>query len=774
MQGVRSLSLCLLAACGIALRGRISEVVDCSEARRPSQIPRGDGPAANGDEACCALPDQCFVLQPVLHPVGLQMEMWLALRHPPAHVAAALAAAYKWDCLLEFGPHCLADLAAATKATARARILNRGLHVPGNKRRFLQEIPLAVWRATSGTMGHLELADDDARAIYAGQCKLSAARNDGLALREVHHPFLVEPGAAQKAVSADHIVAADWPPLPADSRNLPSLRGTDIRSSTKPEDVAECSGRTHTRLLQLEQQQEQSLFWLAADAGVRGPQRFSGALGEDDMICAPTRSVSRNNIALTLRGDRCQACIEEAQSLQQNTAPRNPVVHPYAASFLKVVRAPGLEWDEYKNSANAGKRFPVYVKLPRVSPSPWFPSGANSMVQCSVCGASGQLPRMLAHIAICRAGAFGRVDAATCRKLASLASPDGQNAEGGSSRAPAAKTTSQDYDLAQLRVTIPAAASPPAPDTTWSRGLQFRVLVLNAGRCLQSSWPLLVHEIRGILPLVVVVSEAEIPDAACREKIQRLIQWALQGRYKALLTQNALVLVAHSLRPAPNTELAEIVDVPDMVAAVVAHTQIAGLLVLGYLPPTGAKRAIWGLFEAAGLSNCLDEQEVTFPYAESQPDVAFLKPRPGAQPLVVYAEVEPPSFMKLDGSSHLRITAGIRNPPERAASDLPTGRPKTAAEDAALERRFIWATETAPGNLLNKAADACVAAAANRSFSAATIAQELQKAGVRRSKARPPPAPSMLFTSTGALTVSTAAAMGEFKGRLCDGRPAGQ
>eukprot|EP00392_Amoebophrya_sp_AT5.2_P007326 g7340.t1 len=542
----------------------------------------------------------------------------------------------------------------------------------------------------------------------------------------------------------------------------------------------------------------------------------------EDMICAPARSASRNNIAFTLRGDRCDTCVGAADSLRVETAVHNEVVHPYSGSFLKVDRAPAVEWDAFKNTINAGKRYPVYVKLPRNAPPSWYPAGATSVMQCAVCGAAGQLPRMLAHIAICRAGSYGRVDATTCRKLASLASPDGQNAEGGSSRAPAAKTTSQDYDLAQLRISVPAAATVPAPDNMWSRGLRFRILVLNAGRGLQSSWPLLVHEIRGILPLVIVVSEAEIPDASCREKIRRLIQWALQGRYKALFTRNTLVLIAHTLRPAPNTELAEIAGVPDMVAAVVAHPQLAGLLVLGYLPPTGSKyreqriqhhrtlleflrhrkaqlvgaagdlnmstgsvwndgrarsperQAIWDLLLGAGLTNCLEEREATFPYAESQPDLVFLKPRPSPLQQEVYAEVEPPSFMKLDGSSHLRIIAGIRNSPVGSARDLPTGRPAHAAEDAALERRFIWATETAPENLLIKATDACVAAAAGGTFTAATIAQELSKAGIRRSKSRIPPAPSMLFTGEGSLTATTASAMDVFKSRLCDGRPAGQ
>eukprot|EP00392_Amoebophrya_sp_AT5.2_P010717 g10784.t1 len=814
MRVTKSFTLLLLAACGIALRGRLREVVESTggsssshmpshsrsaragitaalsskvplraptdkEPRRPSQNPREGAGVTIDDEACCALPDQCFVLQPILCPVGVQMEMWLALRHPPVHVAAALAVAHKWDCLLEFGPHCLAELATATKATVRGRILSRGLHVPGGKRKYLHELPLAAWRATSGSIGHLELAEDDTRSTYAGRCKLSSARNDGLALREVHHPFLLHPGAAQKAISADLLVAADWPPLPPDYRRLPAPKDLNIRASDKDEDVDVTSGRPRARLQQMRANQQQSFFWVAADAGVHGLRRFSGSLGSEDMICAPARTVSRSNIAFTLRGDRCGTCVGAADALRADTSVHSEVVHPYAGSFLKVDRAPAIEWDAFKDTINAGKRYPVYVKLPRNAPPSWYPAGATSMMQCSACGAAGQLPRMLAHVATCRAGSFGRVDATTCRKLASLASPDGQNAEGGSSRAPAAKTTSQDYDLAQLRVSVPAAASVPVPDTTWSRGLRFRILVLNAGRCLQSSWPLLVHEIRGILPLVIVVSEAETPDASRREKIHRLIQWALQGRYKALFTRNTLVLIAHSLRPAPNTELAEIAEVPDMVAAVVAHPQLAGLLVLGYLPPTGSKyreqriqhhrtlleflrhrkaqlvgaagdlnmstgsvwndgrarsperQAIWDLLLAAGLTNCLVEQEVAFPYAESQPGLAFLKPRPNALQQEVYAEVEPPSFMKLDGSSHLRITAGIRNPPEGAARDLPTGRLAHAAEDAALERRFIWATETAPENMLNKATDACVAAAAGGTFSASTIAHELSKAGWR-------------------------------------------
>eukprot|EP00392_Amoebophrya_sp_AT5.2_P018494 g19049.t1 len=773
MQGTKAFSLYLLAVCGIVLRGRIQEVV-----------------------ASCGGP-------------------------PPQHVAAALCAAYRSGTLLEFGAHCLVQTAGAATVDARGKAFCKGIHVPGGKKGALREIPLAVWRATSELTGNLVDAGSDIRGTYAGQCRLSFARNDGVALRETQHPFDVPPGAQQNRLSAEEFIAGEWPQrqaVPGEAR-LPALSAVGIRSTAIEADVAAAKPAARKRL----QRHSNSLFWLLSDAEARGLARASGSEGVESMICAPVRTPARTNIAYNTRGSRCAECVSEAEALAQATRDKSGAVHPYLGSFLRVVQVPS-EAQRLDRSAGSSLR-PVYMRAPVTRPQPWFAAAEASAVSCAVCGAAGQLPRLLAHVAICRGTMRGRIDAPTSRKLASLAAPVCQNAEGGSSRAPGAKTTSQQFDLAQLRINIPGADSEPAPDQLWSRGLRFRILCLNVGRGMSTAWPLVVHEIRAVLPLVVVVGEAEIQDASGRDRIRALILWALQGRHRAAFTTSAVVLIAHSLRPTAAAELTEIEGVPDVVAAAAGHQHLAGLLVLGYLPPPGKKsverrehrrtllaflrhrrqqlvgvagdlnmstgsvwgdgfgglarnrsserQAIWGLMLEAGLQNGLDEHDVAHPYAESQPDAVFLKPRLSVPPMAVYTDVEPPAFMKLDGSSHLRITAGIREATDSERRDLPEGKPTPLAADAALARRHIWNTESAPAELLERAAAAVVATVEEGSHHKDTIPQELQRAGIRKSKAKQPPAPTILFNAANSLSASSAESMEIFKGRLCDGRPAG-
>eukprot|EP00392_Amoebophrya_sp_AT5.2_P012614 g12721.t1 len=853
MQGTKAFSLYLLAVCGIALRGRIQEAAtSCGgpvlmpprsraaragitstlaskvplrppsnkEPRRPSQAP-GPPPPTAENAAATSLPEQVFLVQPILVPLDATMETILVHRQPPQHLAAAIHAAHRSDILLEFGAHCLARTAGAATVDGRGKTFCRGLHVPGGKKGAAREIPLAVWRATSELTENIVDAETDIRGTCAGLCRLSFARSDGVALRETQHPFDIPPGALQNRLSAEEIIAGEWQPrqvVPGEA-SLPSLSASGIRSTANEADLAAAKPSVRKRL----KRYQHSRFWLLADSEARGLARTSGSDGVESMICAPVRSPSRANIAFNTRGARCAECVAEADVLAQATRSASGVVHPCLGSFLRVLQVPA-EGQRKDRRAGSSLR-PVYMRVPVTRPQPWFAAAEATMVSCTACGTSGQLPRMLAHVAICRGSMRGRVDAATSRKLSSLAAPVCQNAEGGASRAPGAKTTSQQFDLAQLRINIPGASTEPAPDQLWSRGLRFRILCLNVGRGLSTAWPLVIHEIRAVLPLVVVVGEAEIQDSNNRERIRALMLWALQGRHKAMFTASAIVLVAHSLRPAAAAELAEVPEVPDMIAAAVGHQHLAGLLVLGYLPPPGKKyaerrehrrsllafmrhrrqqlvgvagdlnmstgsvwgdgfggpvrsrsterQAIWDLMVEAGLQSALDEHDVAYPYAESQPGVVFLKPRLSSPPVVVYSDVEPPCFMKLDGSSHLRITAGIREATASDRQDLPAGKPASSAADAALERRHIWNTETAPDEMLERAAAAIITAVEGGTFNKDTIPSELQRAGVRKSKSKPPPAPTILSNSAGCLSASSAESMEIFKSRLCDGRPAG-
>eukprot|EP00392_Amoebophrya_sp_AT5.2_P018927 g19588.t1 len=602
--------------------------------------------------------------------------------------------------LLELGPHCLDKLARALSEQETEKALKAGLVVPGGKKRSQRELADAVWRATSD---------------FPLKSRLSQARLDSVALRATHHIVPVrQPQEDEEAVFLDeHSYAVPRAPGVTGAKHWEERIAGGVRKQGVKADLPPPSNPQSQALANKLKLPENAAahFWLSSDVVMRGEDP---TLDEQNTVCAPVRTATRQNMSMTRSDRRCAQCLarahEEWEGLQSDAASARLLVHPYLASF-----AP-------------------------------------------------------------------------------------------------ARATTEKWDLALLQLSI--FGNPPPANSCWSKDLPFSALLLNLDGALLSRWPWLVAEINASsqLPLLVVLSEADIPDALW-EKVLRLLQITLQHRYAIIRAARAIALVAHSLQLPCLKAPALVPGAEDVIAIQLAHKDLAGEALVGYVSPSknrqnalraltdyvatneatlclaagdwnlsggpvyesqrrvGAVSRLWSELERTRLANALPPDEPTFRGAETQPDILWVKKQPGQQQ-VPAATVSEPSRLPVGIKSHRRIdwlgkaapSPGSSGPVEVGGEPVPI--------PPGFRRRAKFEIAKASEESLAKAAGLCRKALEEGAFNSGTMEDALSKAGVPRSKSRRPPLPMPLIQDSGRLTTTSEEAANVFRARVMDGRPA--